>query len=113
MKTSVRWVLFLAGIVVLILCVHYLLVPSWASYPMIGWGFHRFGPRIFPWGSFIGLLTILIIGFVLYKLIFPPSGSQATKEKENFCPCCGREFQQNEQISKKVLETPSSEEVGK
>jgi nitrate reductase gamma subunit len=113
MKASRRWLLFLGGVVVLFLGIHYLLVPSWASYPMIGWGFHRFGPRIFPWGSFIGLLAIIGSGFLLYKLIFPLSGSQATKEKENFCPCCGREFPQNEEISKKILETPGSEESGK
>lgn len=110
MKASVRWVLFLAGIVVLILCVHYFLVPSWASYPMTGWGFHRFGPRIFPWSSFIGLLTILVIGFVLYKLLFPSSGSQGTKEEENLCPHCGQKLQQSEPDSKKSPETPGPQE---
>lgn len=110
MKNALRWMLFLVGIVVLVLGVHYFLVPYFplpfrSSYPMIGWGFHRFGPRMFLWDSFLGLLAIIGIGFLLYKLIFPSSGSQATKEKENFCPCCGREFQQDEEISKKVLET--------
>jgi hypothetical protein len=113
MKTSARWVLFLAGIVVLVLCVHYVLVPSWAIYPMIGRGFHRFGPRIFPWGSFTGLLTILVIGFVLYKLILPTSGSQATKEEEDFCPFCGRELRGSKPIPKTSPETPSPEEPGK
>ena len=98
MKNSTRWILFLAGIVVLILCVHYILVPLWPSYPMMGWGSHRFGPRTFPWGSFIGLLTIFGVGFVLYKFLFPSSGSQSTRE-EDFCPYCGREFERSESIS--------------
>jgi hypothetical protein len=80
---------------------------------MIGWGFYRFGPRIFPWGSFIGLLTVLVIGFVLYKLIFPSSGSRSKKEEENFCPFCGRELRRSEPISMTSPETPSSEEPGK
>ncbi len=115
MKTSVRWVLFLAGVVVLVLCVHYFLGPYFplpfrASYPMIGWGFHRFGPGIFPWGSFVGLLTILVIGFVLYKLLFPSSGSQATKEEEGFCPHCGQKLQKSEADSKRSPEIPGPQE---
>ena len=113
MKASGRWILFLAGIVVLVLWVHYVLVPSWAIYPMIGWDFHRFGLRIFPWGSYIGLLTILVIGFVLYKLILPTSGSQATKEEEDFCPFCGRELRGSNPIPKTFPGTPTSEEPGK
>jgi len=97
MKNSTRWILFLAGIVVLILCVHYILVPLWPSYPMMGWGSHHFGPRTFPWGSFIGLLTIFGVGFVLYKLLFPASSSQSAKEEDS-CPYCGREFERSESI---------------
>ena len=100
MKNSTRWILFLAGIVVLILCVHYILVPLWPSYPMMGWGYHHFGPRAFHWGFFIGLLTILGVGFILYKLFSPSSGSQSEKEEDS-CPYCGREFER----SKPILET--------
>ena len=59
MKNSTRWILFLGGIVVLILGVHYIVVPLWPSYPVMGWGYHHFGPRTFPWGFFIGLLGII------------------------------------------------------
>ena len=110
MKTSVRWVLFLFGIAVLILCLHYFLVPSWAAYPMIGLRFHRFGPGIFPWSPFIGLLTIFVIGFVLYRVIFPPSSSQATKGKENFCPLCGHKLTPREPDSGKSAGIPDSPE---
>lgn len=110
MKTSVRWVLFLFGIAVLILCLHYFLVPSWAAYPMIGLRFHRFGPGIFPWSPFIGLLTIFVIGFVLYRVIFPPSSSQATKGKENFCPWCGHKLTPREPDSGKSAGIPDSPE---
>ena len=99
MKNSTRWILFLAGIVVLILCVHYFLVPLWPTYPIMRWGSHHFGPSTFPWSSFIGLLTIFGVGFVLYKLLFPSSGSQSTREEEDVCPYCGREFQRSESIS--------------
>ena len=109
MKNSTRWILFLAGIVVLILCIHYFLVPLWPSYPMMGWGYRHFGPRTFPWGFFIGLLSIIGL-FVLYKLLFPSSGSQSTKE-EDFCPYCGRDFQRSESISGVCPNDPGKEKV--
>jgi len=98
MKNSTRWILFLSGIVVSILCVHYILVPLWPSYPVMGLGYRHFGPRTFPWGSFIGLLTIFGMGFILYKLLFPSNISQSVKEEEDFCPLCGREFERSESI---------------
>jgi hypothetical protein len=110
MKSSGRWVLFLGSITVLILGVHYFLAAPWASYPMVHWGFHRFGPRIFPWGSLLGVLAVTGIGFLLYKLIFPSSDSQATKEEEDSCPYCGREFEQGEEIPKKGREIQGSGE---
>ena len=98
MKNSTRWILFLTGIVVLILCVHYFLVPLWPSYPIMGWGYRHFGPRTFPWGFFIGLLSIIGL-FVLYKLFFPSHGSQSPREEEDLCPYCGRELERNKSIS--------------
>ena len=101
MKTSLRWVLFLAGIVILSLSVHYFLVPLWASHPVMDWRSHRFGPRMFLWGSFIGLMNILIIGFVWYKLLFPSYRSQSTKAEEDLYPYYGQTLQQSETDSKK------------
>jgi hypothetical protein len=98
MSNSIRWILFLTGIVVLILCIHYILLPLWPSYPMMGWGHRHFGPRTFPWGSVIGLLTLFGVGFICYKLLFPASISQSAKEEDS-CPCCGREFERGESIS--------------
>ena len=95
MKNSTRQILFLGGIAVLILCVHYIVVPLWPSYPVMGWGYHHFGPRAFPWGFFIGLLGIIGI-FVLYKLLFPSSVSKSAKEEEDLCPYCGQEFERSE-----------------
>jgi len=37
-------------------------------------------------------LTIFGVGFVLYKILFPSSGSQSEKEEDS-CPYCGREFE--------------------
>jgi hypothetical protein len=65
---------------------------------VMGWGYRHFGPRIFPGVSFLGVLIAFIIGFALYKLLFPSSGSQPKKE-EKFCPYCGREFERIESIS--------------
>jgi hypothetical protein len=104
MSNSTRWILFLTGIVAVILSVHYFLVPLWPSYPMMGWGSHRFGPRIFPWGSFIGLLTIFGVGFVLYKLLSPASSSQSATEEDS-CPYCGRKFERSESLSQEPPET--------
>jgi len=109
MKNSTRWILFLIGIVVLILCVHYFLVPLWPSYPMMGWGYRHFGPRTFPWSFFIGLLSVIGL-FVLYKLLFPSSGSQSAKE-EHLCPYCGREFERSESIPRVRSEDPGKEKA--
>ena len=104
MKNSTRWIMFLGGIVILILCIHYFLVPLWASDPPMVPGHRHFGSRTFPWSSFTGLLAILGVGFVLYKLLFPSSGSQSTKE-EDFCPFCGREFQKDDQALQECSQT--------
>ena len=104
MTNSIRWVLFLIGIAVLIVCVHYILMPLWPSYPMMDWGHRHSGPRTFPWGSFIGLLTIFGVGFILYKLFFPSSGS--TREEEDVCPCCGREFEKSDAVTQESSSKP-------
>lgn len=101
MKNSTRWILFFAGIGVLILGMYYFVNPSWLFWPpysTMGWRPHYFGPRIFSWVPFLGLSIAFIIGFTLYKLLFPSSGSQPKKE-EKFCPFCGRDLQRSESIS--------------
>jgi len=101
MKTSTRWILFIAGIGVLVLGMYYFINPSWLFWPpffAMGWRPHYFGPRTFPWVSFLGLLIAFIIGFALYKLLFLSSGSQPKKE-EKFCLHCGREVERSESIS--------------
>ena len=103
MNTLIRWILFLAGVVVLILCVHYFLVPLWTSYPMIGWGSRHFRPRMFSWGPVVGLIAILAGGIVWYKLLFPSSGSQS-KEEDDLCPYCGQKLTQGEPDSNKPPE---------
>ena len=99
MKTSTRWLLFLAGVVVLILCVHYFLVPLWASYPTIGWGSRHFRPRMFPWGSVVGLAAMLAGGFIWYKVLFPSSGSKS-RDEEELCPYCNQKLPQSQPDSK-------------
>jgi len=106
MSNSIRWILFLTGIVAVVLSVHYFLVALWPTYPMMGWGSHRFGPRAFPWGAFVGLFAIFGVGFILYKLFFPLSGSQSTIKKEEVCPYCGREFEPSESMSGTRPEDP-------
>ena len=99
MKNSTRWALFLGGIVVMIFSIYYFFVPLWPAHPTIGWGYRHFGTRTFPWGSFIGLLTLFGMGFVLYKLFFPSSRSQSTREEEDVCPYCGREFEKSDAVT--------------
>ena len=99
MKNSTRWVLFLAGIGVLILGMYYFVVPSWPVYSMAGWRSHHLGSRVFPWGSFLGLLITFILGLALYKLVFRSSDSNTEEKKDDFCPYCGRDFQRGESIS--------------
>ena len=101
MKNSTRWILFIAGIGVLVLGMHYFINPSWPFYFTMGWRPHYFGPRIFPGISFLGLLIIFMIGFVLYKVLFRSSHSKSAEK--DFCPFCGRKFERNEPI----LETTS------
>ena len=101
MTNSIRWVLFLVGSVLLILCVHYILVPLWPTPSLIGWRPHHVTYRGFPWGSFVGLLAVFGIGFILYKLLFPTSGSESTGEKR-FCPYCGRDFQEDSTVGQEA-----------
>ena len=110
MNTSMRWGLFLAGLVVLILCVHYFLIPLWPGYPPIGWASRHFRPRMFPWGSLVGLAAMVIGGFVWYKILFPSSGSKPTEE-DDLCPYCNQKLPQSEPDPKKPSE--SSQPVGR
>jgi|CryGeyStandDraft_6_1057127.scaffolds.fasta_scaffold129567_2 hypothetical protein len=105
MKNSTRWILFLSGIVVSILCVHYILVPLWPSYPVMGLGYRHFGPRTFPWGSILGLLLTFVIGFAWFKILFPSSGTSSSSEKkaEDFCPFCVGEFEECERRKTKPV----------
>jgi hypothetical protein len=105
MSNSIRWILFLTGIVVIVLSVHYLLVPLWPSYPLMVSGHRHFGSRTFPWGSLTGLLTIFGAGFILYKLLFPSQASQSTKEEEDSCPYCGREFRKGDHVAQESPQT--------
>jgi hypothetical protein len=101
MNNSTRWILFLGGIGVLVLGMYYFINSSslfWQPYSVMGWRPYYFGPRTFPRVSFLGLLIAFIVGLVLYKLLFPSSGSQP-KNEEKFCPYCGREFERSESIS--------------
>jgi hypothetical protein len=113
MKKSTRWLLFIAGIGVLVLGMYYFINPSWLFWPpysTMGWRPHYFGPRTFPGVSFLGLLIAFIIGFALYKLLFPSSGSQP-KKGEKFCPFCGRDLRESEPISETSSENHHSQKL--
>ena len=102
MKNSTRWILFLGVIGVLFLGIYYFIIPSllfWPPYSVMGWRPYYFGPRTFAGVSFLGLLIAFIIGFALYKLLRPSSGSRSAKEEKDFCPFCGRDLRQSELIS--------------
>jgi len=91
MKNSMRWSLILAGIIALLLITYYLGFRFWPLYPMWGWRYHYFGPKIFLAFPLLGLLIMFAIGFVIFKFIFLSSGtsSASRKGKWAFCPFCG------------------------
>jgi hypothetical protein len=99
MKNSRRWVLFIAGIGVLVFGMYFINLSwlFWPPYHTMGWRPPYFGPRTFPGVSLFGLLIAFITGFALCKWFLPSSGFQQKKE-EKFCPFCGRDLQQRESI---------------
>jgi hypothetical protein len=113
-KNSTRWILFLGVIGVLFLGIYYFIIPSllfWPPYSVMGWRPYYFGPRTFPGVSFLGLLIAFIIGFALYKLLLPSSGSRLAKEEKDFCPFCGRDLRGSESISRARPEDLGKEKV--
>jgi hypothetical protein len=103
MKNSVPWILFFAGMVILTFGTYYFFNSFFPFHSVASSGSHHFGPRTFLWGFFLCLLTVFAVGFILYNLFFPSSGS--AKEEEDFCPFCGREFQRSESLSQEPPET--------
>jgi hypothetical protein len=105
MKSSIRLVLFFVGIGVLLLSLYYLIPYSWSFYPITRWRGHYFGPRTFPWTSFLGLALTFVIGFAWFKLLFPSLATSSSSEKkgEVFCPFCVGEFEECERRSGKPL----------
>lgn len=100
MKTFFRWGLVVAVILVVVGIIYNIFFHVWPFYPMWGWRYHTFGPRIWPVFPFFGMLIliaagILIAGYFL-KALRDSSGSK--KDESTFCPHCGQEIKHDKTI---------------
>ena len=62
-------------------------------YPMWGWRYHSFGPRMWPVLPFFGMLILIIAGVLIAGYFFKTlrASSDSRKDESSFCPYCGQE----------------------
>ena len=107
MKTFFRWGLVVAGIAVLVGIIYNIFFHISPFYPMWGWRYHSFGPRIWPVFPLFGLLILIVAGILIAKYFFQAlrDSSMPKKEELIFCPSCGKDLSgiiggKNESLSK-------------
>jgi tetratricopeptide (TPR) repeat protein len=83
MKISTLWILFLAGIGTSFLGMLYFMDSHRPFYSMLGWGPHHFGPMTSPSVFLLGVLIAFILGFGLYRFLFPSAKSILKKDPNN------------------------------
>jgi len=100
MKTFFRWGLIVAGIVVVVGVIYGIFFHSWPFYPMWGWRYHSFGPRMWPVFPFFGMLILFVAGILIAKYFFQAlrDSSISKKDELSFCPYCGKELEQGKII---------------
>jgi hypothetical protein len=101
MKTFFRWGLIVAGIVVLVGIIYKIFFYVWPFYPMWGWRFHYFGPRMWPVFPFFGMLILIVAGILIAKCFFQAlrDSSMPKKDELAFCPYCGKDLRKGKTIS--------------
>jgi hypothetical protein len=106
MKTFVRFGLVAIFVVGLILVFYYLGLRFWPFYPMWGWRFHTFGPRIWPALPLFGLLILFVAGIVIAKYFFEDLRNSSMPEKDEltFCPYCGKDLKHGRAIFEAQVE---------
>ena len=100
MKTFFRWGLVVAGIVIIIGLIYKVFFHIWPFYPMWGWRYHSFGPRIWPAFPFFGMLMLIVAGILIAGYFFKAlkESSMSKKDELAFCPYCGKELKQEKVI---------------
>jgi len=104
MKTFFRWGLVVAGIVVLIGIIYKVFFHVWpfypSLYPMWGWRYHSFGPRIWQVFPFFGMLILIIAGILIARYFFKALRESPIFRKDElaFCPYCGKELKREKVI---------------
>jgi len=101
MKNTIRWGLIVAGIAVVAFIVDRLFFHFWSLYPIWGWRFHYFGPRMWPIFPLFGLLILSVAGILIAKCFFQAlrTLSMPQKDELSFCPYCGKDLRQGRTIS--------------
>lgn len=93
MKTFWRWGLVVAGLAVLVGIIYNIFFHLWPFYPMWGWRFHYFGPKIWPIFPFFGMLMLILGGILILNSIFRPKGATVSKERRrSFFPFWGSDL---------------------
>jgi len=100
MKTFFRWGLIVLGVAVLVGIIYSFFFRIWLHYPIWGWRFHSFGPRIWPAFPLFGLLILSVAGILIAKYFFQAlrGSSMPKKDELAFCPYCGKDLRKEEAI---------------
>ncbi|MGB9629829.1 MAG: hypothetical protein ACPL6D_14330 [Thermodesulfobacteriota bacterium] len=104
MKTFFRWGLIVAGILVVAGVIYKVFFHVWPFYPpfypMWGWRYHYFGPRIWPVFPFFGMLILIVAGILIAGYFFKALRGSSVSKKDGaiFCPYCGREIKREKVI---------------
>ncbi|MGQ9777812.1 MAG: hypothetical protein ACUVQ9_11455 [Thermodesulfobacteriota bacterium] len=100
MKTFFRWGLIVGGILVFVGIFYKIFFYVWPFYPMWGWRYHSFGPRMWPVFPFFGMLILIVTGILIAGYFFKAlrSSSASKKDESAFCPYCGQETKRDKSI---------------
>jgi hypothetical protein len=104
MKTFFRWGLVVAGILIIVGIIYKVFFHIWPFYPplypMWGWRYHSFGPRIWQVFPFFGMLILIIAGILIARYFFKALRESPISRKDElaFCPYCGKELKREKVI---------------
>ena len=109
MKTFGRFGLVAIFIVGLILTIYYLGLRFWPFYPMGGWRFHSFGPRMWPAFPLFGMLILVVAGILVAKYFFQALRDSSISKREEstfcaYCPYCGKDLKLGRAVSEAQAE---------
>ena len=96
MKNAMHWGWVALVLVGLLLGIYYFGFPFLHPYYFGGWRYRTFGPGMWPAFPFSGMLILILLGFILYRLLFSvfPRKTAPPTEGWTFCPHCGADLRQ-------------------